>query len=69
MRKRSVVGRIHGMKYSSRDHKDRKRHKNRERGKKKKKSGQAGLVYVRHKPQHPHHVKVSLWGHRVSKLS
>ena len=42
------------MKYSRKGHKDRKRHKNRI-----KRSGQARLVYVRHKPQHPHHVHVS----------
>ena len=43
MRKRWVVGRIYGMKYSWKGHKDRNRHKNRI----KKKSGQARLVYVK----------------------
>ena len=38
-----VVGRIYGMKYCLKDHKDRNRHKNRI-----KRSGQARLVYVGH---------------------
>ena len=42
------------MKYSWKGRKDRNRHKNRI-----KRSGQARLVYVRHKLYHPHHVKVS----------
>ena len=29
---------------------------------------QARLVYVRHKPQNPHHVKVSPWGHKIVTL-
>ena len=41
MRKRTVVGRIYGMEYSWKDHKDRNRHKNRI-----KRSGQARLVHV-----------------------
>ena len=41
MRKRRVVGRIHGMKYSWKGHKDRNRHKNRI-----KRSGQVRLLYV-----------------------
>ena len=44
-------------KYSWKGHKDRNRHRNRI-----KRSGKARLVYVWHKPQHPHHVKVSAWG-------
>ena len=43
VRKQRVVGRIHGMKYSSKGHKDRKRLKNRI----KKRSGQARLVNVK----------------------
>ena len=46
MRKWRVVGIISGRKYSGKGHKDRNRHKNRI-----KRSGQARLVYVRHKPQ------------------
>ena len=42
MRKRRVVGRIYGMKYSWKGHKDRNRHKNRING-----SGPVGLVYVK----------------------
>ena len=41
VRKRRVVGRIYGMKYSWKGHKERNRHKNRI-----KRSGQARLVYV-----------------------
>ena len=41
VRKQRVAGRIHGMKYCSKGHKDRNRHKNRI-----KRSGQARLVYV-----------------------
>ena len=41
MRKRRVVGRIYGMKYSRKGHKERNRYKNRI-----KRSGQARLVYV-----------------------
>ena len=52
--KRRVVGRIYGMKYSLNGHEDINRHKNRI-----KRSWQAQLVYVRHKLQHSHHVKVS----------
>ena len=55
MRKRRVVGRVYGMEYSWKGHRDRNRHKNRiER------NGPARLVYVfdiNHK--HPHHGKVS----------
>ena len=48
MRKRRVVGRIYGMKYSLKGHKDRNRHKNRIiKKKKKKRSGLARLVYVK----------------------
>ena len=36
-----------------------------ERGKK---SGQALLVYVRHKPQHPHHIKVSARGNTMYRM-
>ena len=43
-------------------HKDRSRHKNRI-----KRSGQARLVCLRQKPSHPHHVKVSPRGPRVSR--
>ena len=57
VRKRRAVGWIYGMKYSWNGRKDRKRQKNRI-----KRSGQAQLVYDRHKPQRPHHVKVSPWG-------
>ena len=46
---------IYGMKYSRKGHADRNRHQNRI----KKRSGQARLAYVRHKPYHHHHVKVS----------
>ena len=42
MRRRRVLERINGMKYSWKGHKDRNRHKNRT----KKRSGQARLVYV-----------------------
>ena len=42
VRKPRVVGRIDGMKYSSKGHKDRNRHKNRI-----KRSGQARLVYIK----------------------
>ena len=42
MRKRRVVGKIYGMKYSRKGHKDRNRHKNRI-----KRSGQARLLYVK----------------------
>ena len=41
MRKRRVVGRIYGTKYSWKGHKDRNRHKNRVQ-----RSGQARLIYV-----------------------
>ena len=47
MRKRWVVGRIYGMKYSWKGHKDRNRHKTRIKNKKYKKSEQARLVYVK----------------------
>ena len=52
MRKRRVVGRLYGTKYSWQGHKARNRHKN-----KIKRSRQGRLVYVRHKPWQPHHVK------------
>ena len=55
MRKRRVVGRIYGMKYSRKGYKDRNRHKNRI---KKECASSVGLCQ-KHKPQHPHHVKVS----------
>ena len=42
MRKRRVVGRVHGMKYRWKGHKSRNRHKNRVE-----RSGQARLVYVK----------------------
>ena len=69
MRKRRVVGRIYGMKCSSKGHKDRNRNKDRI-----KRSRKALLVYVkdicqRHKPQHPHHVKVSPWGPNFDDFS
>ena len=64
VRKRRAVRRIYGMKYSWTGHKDRNRHKNRIKS-----SGQAWLVYVRHKPQHPHHVKVSPRGLDVNTLA
>ena len=48
---------INWMKYSWKGHGDRNRHKNRI-----KRSGQARLVYVRHKPYYPHHVKLSPLG-------
>ena len=59
MRKRRVVGRIYGRKYSWKGHKDRNRHKNRIRSR-----GQARLAYVEfwHKPQHLHRLKASLRG-------
>ena len=43
VRKRRAVGRMIGMKYSGKGHKDRNRHKNRIE----KRSGQARLVYVK----------------------
>ena len=43
VRKRKGFGRIYGMKYSRKGHKDRNRHKSRI----KKRSGQAWLVYVK----------------------
>ena len=54
VRKRRVVGRIYGMKYCWQGHKDRNRHK-------KEWASLVGLCQT-HKPQHPHHVKVGLWG-------
>ena len=55
MRKRRVVGRVYGMKYSWKGHKHRNRHKDRI-----KTSGQTRLVYgKKNEPQHSHHVKVS----------
>ena len=57
VRKQRVVRRIYGMKYSWKGHIDRNRHQTRT-----KRSGQAWLVYVRHKPWHPHHVKGSPQG-------
>ena len=76
MRKRRVVGRIYGRKYSWMGQWERNRHK-----KRMKKNGQAVLVYVKnmnrnipttwnwvrgdcqkHEQQHPHHVKLSPWG-------
>ena len=59
MNKRRVVGRIYGMKYSWKGHKDRNRHKN--RIKKKEWASSAGLCQ-NHKLQHPHQVKVSVRG-------
>ena len=50
--------RIYGMKYNEKDHKDRNRHKNRI---KKERASSVGLCQT-HKPQHPHHAKVSPWG-------
>ena len=55
-----IVGRIYGMKYSWNGHKDRNRHKNRI---KKEWASSVGLCQ-KHKPQHPHHVKVSPWGQK-----
>ena len=56
MRKRRVVGGIHGKKYSWIGHEDRNRHKNRTE---RMWASSAGLCQ-KHKPQHPHHLKVSL---------
>ena len=42
MKKRRVVGRIYGVKYSRKGHKDRNRHENSVKGR-----GQARLVYVK----------------------
>ena len=42
MKKRGAVGKIYGMKYSRKGHKDRNRHKNRI-----KRSGKTRLVYVK----------------------
>ena len=55
MRKLKVVGRIYGMKYSWKGHKDRTRHKN---GIKKEWASSVGLCQ-KHKQRHPNHVKVS----------
>ena len=58
MRKRRVVGRIYGMKYSSKGHKDRKLTQEQN---KKEWANSVGLCQ-KHKPRHPHHVKVNPWG-------
>ena len=55
VRKRRVVGRIYGIKYSRKGHKDRNRHRNRIRGsgedrnryKNRIRSGQARIVFVK----------------------
>ena len=57
VRKRRVVGRIYGTKYSWKGHKDRTKLKNN----KKEWEISVGLCQ-KHKPQHPHHVKVCLRG-------
>ena len=54
------------MKYSLKGHKDRNRHKN--RIKKNEWASSAGLCQ-RHKPQHPHHVKLSPLGQKYEKES
>ena len=54
MRKQRAVRRIYGMKYSWKGHKDRK---------KTEWASSVGLC-LRHKPQHPHHVKESLRGRK-----
>ena len=65
MRKRRVVGRIYGVKYSRKGHKNRNRHKNRI-----KTGGQAQLVDVKDiNREHPHHVKVGPWGSTIAALS
>ena len=51
------------MKYSWKDQKDRNRQKNRVNW-----SGQTRLAYVRHKPQHPQHVKVNPRGQVKGEL-
>ena len=53
MGKRRVVGRIYGMKYCGKGHKDRNRHKNRI-----KRVGMLGWCMS----EHPHHEKVCPWG-------
>ena len=53
-RKRRVVRRIYRMKYSWKGYKDRNGHTSRL-----KRSEQAWLFYVKHKPKHPHHEKMS----------
>ena len=53
VRKRRVVGRIYGMKYSWKGHEDRNRHKNRI-----KRVGMLGWCMS----EHPHHEKVCPWG-------
>ena len=71
VRKRRVVGRIYGMKYSWKGHKDRNRHKNRIKKEsdvkhryniynrlERNEASAVGLCQ-KHKPQHLHHVKVS----------
>ena len=55
MRKRRVVGRIYGVKYRWKGHKDRNGHKNRI----KKEWASSVSLCQGHKPQHPHHVKAS----------
>ena len=68
MRKRGVVGRIYGMKYRVKSHKDRNRYKNRI---KKELASSVGLRQ-KHYPQHPHYVKVSprglFWTESLRKL-
>ena len=59
MRKRRVVGKIYGMKYCWKVHKDRNRYKN--RTKKKEWASSVGFCQ-RHKLQHLHHEKVSQRG-------
>ena len=58
MRKRRVVGRTYGMKYSWKGHWDKNRTRTQEQNKKEWASS-VGLC-LWHQPQHPHHVKVSL---------
>ena len=57
VRNQRVVGRIYGMKYIWKGHKDR----NRQEQNKKEWASSVGLC-LWHQPQHPHHLKVSPWG-------
>ena len=82
MRKRRVVGRIYGMKYSWKGHKDTR---NRQKNRKKKRSGQAGLVYIKnvnrngpttwrwargdHKTRHFENLRTEQWAHPIYKTS
>ena len=82
MRKRRVVGRIYGMKYSWKGHKDTR---NRQKNRGKKRSGQARLVYIKnvnrngpttwrwargdHKTRHFENLRTEQWAHPIYKTS